>query len=156
MTEQPQAPEKITAAELRAILAEIRADMADFHADLTDVRNDQDKITAALQTLARGIAQAGEQTAQAAAPAGTFAEMVIESVVMTYDDAGKPAYKATGAPYSKFGVRIWSEVLPALGIDPAALKPGPNPQTPAIRARVLLGEPNEAGKTNPRKVTGKI
>ena len=31
------------------------------------------------------------------------------------------------AAYMKFGVRIWPEILPELGIDPAELKPGFNP-----------------------------
>jgi hypothetical protein len=57
-------------------------------------------------------------------------------------------------PYNKFGVRVWPETLPALGIDPLSLKPGPNAQTP-ITARVLMQISEETGKSNPRKVTGK-
>ncbi len=47
----------------------------------------------------------------------------------------------------KFGVRIWPEVLPNIGIDPNALKPGTNPFSAMVRA-VL----NEEGK--PKKVIG--
>jgi len=46
----------------------------------------------------------------------------------------------------KFGVRVWPETLPALGIDPATLKTGPNPLT--LRVRALMGE------KGPRKVIG--
>lgn len=70
-----------------------------------------------------------------------------ESIVVTTDEEGKPAYRVRGFPFVKFGVRAWTEVLPALGVDPAALKPGPNPFSALVRA-VL----NEEGK--PRKVIG--
>ena len=36
------------------------------------------------------------------------------------DYNGQPTYKAKGGQYAKFGVRIWPEVLPSLGIDPAS------------------------------------
>ncbi len=58
------------------------------------------------------------------------------SVLLTpYDDNGQPVYKAKGGQYMKFGVRVWPEVLPFLGVDPATLtcacgagagRPGPN------------------------------
>lgn len=112
-------PERITAAELRDALADIRREIAD--------------LRAALETMRGGL-----QTAATPPAVGTFAEMMIDSIVMTYDDAGKPAYKAKGAPYQKHGVRVWDEVLPALGIDPETLKPGPNAITPAIRALSLI------------------
>ena len=60
------------------------------------------------------------------------------------DDNGQPTYKAKGGQYAKFGVRIWPEVLPALGIDPATLKPGPNACN--MRLIALMGD------TGPRKV----
>jgi hypothetical protein len=63
---------------------------------------------------------------------------------MSYDDNGQPVYKAKGGQYSKFGVRIWPEVLPVLGVNPATLKPGPNPVNLCLVA--LMGE------HGPRKV----
>ena len=129
-------PDRITAAEIRELFAELRAELATLDAKLEAMRG--------------GLQQAATPPA-----VGTFGEMMIDSIVMTYDDAGKPAYKAKGAPYQKHGVRIWDEVLPALGIDPATLKPGPNAIEP-IRARVQMNAPTEEGKTaQPRKVTGK-
>lgn len=132
-------PDRITAAEIREAFTMIENRLDELAAELTAIRE-------------------GLKTAAATPPAvGTFGEMMIESIVMTYDDNGKPAYKAKGAPYQKHGVRIWDEVLPALGVDPETLKPGPNTISPAIRARVQMNPPTEEGKTaQPRKVTGKI
>jgi len=135
-TPTPTQPDRITATETRQLFAELHTEIAELRAELHTIRE-------ALHTAATPPA------------VGTFSEMMIDSIVMTYDDAGKPAYKAKGAPYQKHGVRVWDEVLPALGIDPATLKPGPNTIEP-IRARVLMNAPTEEGKTaQPRKVTGK-
>ena len=63
------------------------------------------------------------------------------------DDNGQPTYKAKGGQYAKFGVRIWPETLPALGVDPAELtcacgagagKPGPNPVN--LHVLALMGD----------------
>lgn len=55
-------------------------------------------------------------------------------------------YKIKGGQYTKFGVRVWPEVLPKLGVDPAALKPGPNPFNKPVLALV--------GEKGPQKVIG--
>lgn len=137
MTTPTTQPDRITAAEIRELFADLRAEIAELRAELHTMRG-------------------GLQTAATPPAVGTFGEMLIDSIVMTYDDNGKPAYKAKGAPYQKHGVRVWDEVLPALGIDITKLQPGPNPITPAIRARVQMNPPTEEGKTaQPRKVTGK-
>jgi len=141
-------PDRITAAEIRDLFAGITE----------DVERMERRLLGKIETLTEELEAIREALHTAATPpaVGTFGEMMIDSIVMTYDDAGKPAYKAKGAPYQKHGVRVWDEVLPALGIDPAALKPGPNPITPAIRARVQMNPSTEDGKTaQPRKVTGK-
>lgn len=144
MTTPTTQPDRITAAEIRELFKEQNARIIDLHLEIELLRDSLNYIREALHTAATPPA------------VGTFAEMMIDSIVMTYDDAGKPAYKAKGAPYQKHGVRVWDEVLPALGIDPATLKPGPNPIAPAIRARVQMNPPTEDGKTaQPRKVTGK-
>ena len=62
------------------------------------------------------------------------------------DENGQPTYKAKGGQYAKFGVRIWPEVLPELGINPDELKPGPNPVN--LHLVALMGE------KGPRKVIG--
>ena len=128
--------DRITAAEIRERFDELE----------TMIKH----LTATIETMRGGL-----QTAATPPAVGTFVEMQIDSIVMTFDDNGKAAYKAKGAPYQKHGVRIWDEVLPLLDIDPATLKPGPNAITPASRARVLMNQPEEGKTAQPRKVTGK-
>jgi len=104
-----------------------------------------DGIEAELHQLREGLATA----AQAPAPTqdGSTVEFLATEIIMTYDDAGKPAYKAKGGRYMKYGVRIWEEVLPVL-VDPETLKPGPNPVE--IKVRALMGE------RGPKKIIGKV
>ncbi len=68
------------------------------------------------------------------------------NLLLSYDDNGQPVYKVKGGQYQKFGVRVWPEVLPLLNVDPASLKPGPNPVK--LHVVVLMGE------HGPRKVIG--
>jgi hypothetical protein len=69
------------------------------------------------------------------------------ALIVTIDEEGNPAYRIKGHPFVKFGVRVWPEVLPHLGLDPRELRPGPNRFTAQVRA-LLNGE----GK--PKKVVG--
>jgi hypothetical protein len=140
MTTPTNQPDKMTAQELRDEFAAIHAQL--------------EALTDTLTTITQGIQHAA--TATPPAQGGTFSEMVIDCIIMTYDDNGKPAYKATGTPWIKFGVRVWDEVLPLLGIDPASLRPGKNPLLDPIRTRVLMNAPEEGKTAQPRKVTGRI
>ncbi len=138
MTTPTTQPDRMTAAELRAAFDLLHVEIAELRADIAQMKS--------------GLQQAAAQPA----PMVTE-EMMINTIIMTTDDNGRPAYKAKGAPYQKHGVRVWDEVLPALGINPETLKPGQNAITPAIRARVQMNPPTEEGKTaQPRKVIGKI
>jgi hypothetical protein len=145
-TTQPQ-PDRITAQEIR-----------DLFAGMTeDVERMERRLLGKIETLTEELEamRGGLQTAATPPAVGTFGEMIIDSIIVIIDEKGT-SYKAKGAPYQKHGVRVWDEVLPALGIDPASLKPGPNTIEP-IRARVLMNAPTEEGKTaQPRKVTGKV
>ncbi len=132
--------DRITAAEIRALFEGVHIEISELRAELAQMR---EGFTIAAQPAP-------------ATNSGQFTEMMIDSIIMTYSDKGEPAYKATGAPYNKFGVRVWPETLPILGIDPAALKPGPNPQPAPIPARVLMNQPEEGKTAQPRKVTGKV
>jgi len=132
-------PDKITAGELRQ-------QFADLHTEIEALRTD-------LLTLRDGLTQAASKPA---ASETKYQDFDASQIVMTYDDNGKAAYKIKGAPFLKFGVRVWDEVLPELGIDPASLKPGPNPIQ--IRVRALMFEAtSEAGtvSTQPKKIIGK-
>lgn len=140
----PTQPDRITAAEIRELFTNMENRFDELASELLEVKAELHAMRGGLQTAATPPA------------VGTFGEMMIDTIVMTFDDAGKPAYKAKGAPYLKHGVRVWDEVLPALGIDAATLKPGPNALPEPIRARVQMNPPTEEGKTaQPRKVTGK-
>lgn len=144
----PQQSAEQFRADLRADLAEIMDELHSQRAELVNIRADIEAIRAGLT-----------QATQPAQTAGQFTEMWIDSILMNYDKKGKANYTASGEPYKQFGVRVWEEVIPLLGLDPLSLKPGPNPQIPAIRARVLLHEyKTEAGepKIAPQKVTGKV
>jgi hypothetical protein len=125
MTAAPASPDKLKALELLEAQAEEIKYLVDTVSQLVDL------VTPLTETLARIQAAV---TRPAAAPAGSQAEGMyrpidITEIVMTYDPQGRPAYSAKGGQYQKFGVRIWPETLAALRIDPATLKPGPNPIT---------------------------
>lgn len=98
-----------------------------------------ERIAAALETIA-------SQPAPIPAPREDEITFLATSISVDFID-GKPSYRAKGDQYNKFGIRIWEEIFPLLGIDPATLKPGSNPVNLTLRARL-----NENGK--PKKVTG--
>ena len=103
-----------------------------------------DQIESEITALRDGLAAAASQPQPAPAPAGQTVDFVASILLVGVDDNGLPTYKAKGGQYMKFGVRIWPEILPELGIDPDHLKPGPNPIN--LKLRALLGE------HGPRKV----
>lgn len=88
------------------------------------------------------------QAAVAAPTAQAGPTVVFMAEVLSYGIAedGKPVYKIKGGQYQKFGVRVWPEALPLLGVDAATLKPGPNAFSKAVVA--LMGE------KGPQKVIG--
>lgn len=131
---------------------------AEIRASFTMLENRFDEMAIEIAELRADLAQMREGLTHASQPApqiGQFTEMMIDNIIMTYTDKGEPAYKATGTPYIKYGVRVWPETLPLLGIDPTSLKPGPNPRPEPIHARVLMNQPEEGKTAQPRKVTGK-
>lgn len=81
----------------------------------------------------------GDEAAQ-----GNYTDFDAEAITSGTDDSGKPVYKVKGGPYGAFGVRVWPEVLPMLGVDVADLKPGPNQFTARVRA--ILGDKGQAKK----------
>lgn len=106
-----------------------------------------DQIESEINTLREGLAAAASQPqGSATAPDGQTVDFLATVLLVGVDDAGQPTYKAKGGQYAKFGVRIWPEVLPQLGINPASLKPGPN--AVQLHLVALMGE------KGPRKVIG--
>ncbi len=130
MTKTTPPSEKLTAAELRAAF------------ELLNERLDQ--LEADIAALREGLATAANQPAEKTA--GETIAFEATSLILSYDDNGQPVYKVKGGQYQKFGVRVWPEILPLLKVDPATLKPGPNPVK--LRMVALMGE------HGPRKVIG--
>ena len=78
------------------------------------------------------------------AAGGSYKDFDAEAITMGQDDNGRVVYKIKGGPFAKYGVRVWPEVLPLLGVDVDELQPGPNAFTG--RVRVLLDETGAAKK----------
>lgn len=135
-----------------ASLATVREEIA---ALLEATRTTMEASTTTAETLSKIAEAFSHQPAGPAAdpatvgptPPSDYVDFNATSIVYSTDDAGHPVYKVKGDRYQKFGVRVWDEVVPSLGIDPATLHPGPNPINLIVRC--LMGE------TGPRKVIGK-
>ena len=130
--QSPRSVDKMTPAELRHAFQALTERLDQIEAEITALRD--------------GLASAASQPLTAPASAGQTVDFVATTLLVGMDDNGQPTYKAKGGQYMKFGVRIWPEVLPSLGIDPASLKPGPNPIN--LHVLALMGE------KGPRKVIG--
>jgi hypothetical protein len=145
---QTPAPEKITAAELRQLFQALKQQLNErldgIEEDLAALREGLAAAATASPLHPEGVL--GSQPQATPAPAGQTVDFMANTLLVGIDDNGQPTYKAKGGQYAKFGVRIWPEVLPPLGIDPAALKPGPNPIN--LHVLALMGE------KGPRKVIG--
>ena len=158
---QPQTAASQSLSLLQTIADRLQVQIDDEHTVvlyrqmLTEILN---RIDATNQLLAEILVELRKAPANAAAPSipaaaaapANVRDFLAETLVMTTDDAGKPAFKIKGFPYSEFGVRVWPEILPALEIDPATLRPGPNPLPAGLIVRVKL---TDEGK--PRKVIGR-
>lgn len=110
-----------------------------------------ERIDSALFSLER-IASAIETqplTAPTSAPMPGISSITFlaTSISVATDETGKRVYRAKGDRFMKFGIRIWDEVFPAIGIDPAILSPGPNPVSLMVVAIL-----NAYG--NPKKIIG--
>lgn len=74
----------------------------------------------------------------------SYTDFDAEVIAVGMDDNGKPVYKVRGGKFSKFGVRVWPETLPMLGVEIATLKPGPNQFNQRVRA--MLDDKGQAKK----------
>lgn len=108
---------------------------------LSDILQSLQASANLVETLIQSLAT--RQSAQpAATPAGDqpgHSTFVATEIIMGYTDNGEPTYKLIGAPYVKYGVKAWPEVLPLLGIDETTLHPGRNPIDPTA-VKCLNGE----------------
>ena len=154
-TTTPTTPDRMTAAELRAAFDHLETKSDEQRGQINILQTVISDLIGQVQTLKENLDRIQEGLSHAAQPAaatasGPMESFVMDTILLGYDDAGKPSYKAKGGKFTKFGVRVWPEVLPTLGIDPAHLTPGPNPVTPPM---VVFVEVTAEG--NPRKVIGR-
>lgn len=130
------APERITAAELREQFATLTEEVARLRKLI------EQKLMATSSPLPAPIA---------IGPCPKDCrDFLAEQAIVGVDDNGQPTYKLKGFPFVRFGVRIWPEALPRLGLDPETLKPGPN-QLPngGMVVRAVLD-----GKGHAKKIVG--
>jgi hypothetical protein len=130
----PHSGDKMTPAELRRAFQALTERLDQIEAEITALRD--------------GLSLAATQPQATPASAGQTVNFVASILLVGVDDNGLPTYKAKGGQYMKFGVRVWPEILPELGINPASLKPGPNPIN--LHVLALMGE------KGPRKVIGLV
>ena len=72
---------------------------------------DTARLTETLDAIGQALARPAAPLSAVASPDGQYRDIQAEALLLSYDDQGKPAYKIKGQPYSKFGVRVWPEVL---------------------------------------------
>lgn len=125
----PSPAPSTAAPDFRAIMAELKALRAEI---------------AGLKALV------AERPAEAAGVGGeAMTDFLMDSIKVGADEtSGEKTYKAQGPSYKKFGVRIWPEVLPDLGVNADGLKFGENKLPKPLKVRALLVD----GK--PKKVIG--
>jgi hypothetical protein len=155
MINQPQDPNpKIRSIELLEHLLDASETQ---NAIISDLANEIRDLVAILTTAAQAISRpAGANTPTTPIqPTSnlTFQDFTASGIIMTYNDKGEPAYKIVGFPFATFGVRVWPEVLPALGINPDELRPGPNPYSAQVRA-LMVESSSKPGTMTPKKIIG--
>lgn len=130
---------------------------------LSDILHTLSSLVDSLAAVQAGIATAQvlqQQPAQQVAtpagqlPGGQFVDFMAAVIVYSIDEKGNPAYKIRGADaYQMHGVRVWPEVLPALGVDASKLRPGPNQLDRPFLVRALLSVGDD-GANHPKKIIG--
>ena len=135
--------DRMTAAELRDQFANLHTEIDSLRAEIATIRETMTAIADGLQQT--GAAATDQDAAPTPRPTITF---IANSISLDYID-GKPAYKARGGQFTKFGVRIWPEALHFFNVTPENLKPGIN----QIQPLEVIAELTESGQ--PRKVIGK-
>jgi hypothetical protein len=143
ITPTPAQPDKVTPAELRAAFQTMTERLDQIE---TRINEFEINILEVFDSISKAATAAASQPQAAAPAAGQTVEFLATALLVGIDDNGQPTYKAKGGQYAKFGVRIWPETLPALGVDPGELKPGPNPVN--LHVLALMGD------KGPRKVIG--
>lgn len=138
----------VTVGALLAEITSLRGDVATVHAQLEAVSQALAQLLATPRAAAPVAAPSQPSQAQPTVP-GTFRDFTMTAVKVGISEInGERTYKAIGQPFTKYGVRIWPEVLPELGIAAGeSLKFGDNP----CASRLVRAEMGDRG---PKKITG--
>ena len=94
-------------AQLEA-LREIRSLLGIISGKLDAIADRPAPAPAAAVTTTNGNGEAANDS---------YKDFDAEAITMGQDDNGRVVYKVKGGQYGKFGVRVWPEVLPLLGVD---------------------------------------
>jgi mRNA-degrading endonuclease HigB of HigAB toxin-antitoxin module len=130
--------DRITPEEMREFMNWTQAHIEMLHEELTTIRD--------------GLSNAASQPA-----ASNTTVFVADEISYDFMD-GKKVFKLRGNEYRMFGVRVWDEVLPTLGIDPTKLQPGTTKIEPVKVMVKMIESTDEATgetKSTPRKVIGR-
>ncbi|MFC2053476.1 hypothetical protein ACFLV7_04140 [Chloroflexota bacterium] len=106
--------------------------------------NDQ-TLTAIAAVLVeiRDLLAAISSSLQAQTPSDTIRIIQAESITKGVDDNGKTSYKVRGYPFNTYGVRIWPEALPRIGVKEVDLENGPNNFTKPVQVLMVQGKPKK-------------
>lgn len=158
---QPNQPQTPTNAQLAAIIKQLQLRNDDAPQEVQLITGLLESILHLLEEIHMTLSEPASRLAPLPAapqvpvavapppPGAAVRDFIAESIVKATDDSGKPLFKIKGFPFVEYGVRVWPEVLPILGINPGDLHPGPNPAPAGMIVRALL-----ADNGSPRKIIG--
>lgn len=145
---QPNPQSILILSEILAALQAQKTMLAAILAELQASHTQTQTVDEALTRLA-SVYQSGSasQPGQPTNRANTLV-ITVDTITKASDENGKLVYKARGGMYRTYGIRIWPETFPLLGIKPESLEYGQNQIEPVNMAAAC----NENG--SPRKIIG--
>jgi hypothetical protein len=148
---QPAAPAAAQPTPQMQALNQIAENTAVTIAMLSDIlqvmQSASNAADALIKLMQRPAAAAQQPAASTGSDPATFSTFVATELIMGYTDDGQPTYKLIGTPWTKYGIKVWPEVLPTIDIDVASLRPGRNTIVP-VNVKALNGD------KYPKKVIG--
>ncbi len=144
----PSTPDRITAQEIRDLFAGMSEEIEELRERIIALNNN-------LHVIQEGLSHASRP-----APAANNTATFIATAIEHERAKGKDTFKMTGPKYAKFGVRVWPEVLEALGFnldeiarqDKTEIVP---PIEVKVELRTYTDEEGVVHANSPRKVLGR-
>lgn len=127
--------------DLRVLIAAVEAQVTNLNGMVQAMR---DNRLSSQDTVADNDKQAANGRG-----ADNYKDFLAEKLIVGISEkTGEVTCRLQGFPYIKFGVPVYPEVLPTLGIDPNQLTPGrPRPFNRRVRAQL-------DDKGNPKRIIG--